>query len=95
MQNFSIPHIKNIADDPVFSVDGDIAMNQRYHDNGFRIALTGVHLSDEDSNDVKIHGLEVYSWLKINERAEEENRECKKEILNIQDCPLLSSEPKN
>lgn len=95
MQNFSIPHIKNVADDPVFSVDGDIAMNQRYHDNGFRIALTGVHLSDEDSNDVKIHGLEVYLWLKINERAEEENRECKKEILNIQDCPLLSSEPKN
>ena len=61
MQNFSIPHIKNVADDPVFSVDGDIAMNQRYHDNGFRIALTGVHLSDEDSNDVKIHGLEVYA----------------------------------
>ena len=27
MQNFSIPHIKNVADDPVFSVDGDIAMN--------------------------------------------------------------------
>ena len=66
MQNFSIPHIKNVADDPVFSVDGDIAMNQRYHDNVFRIALTGGHLSDEDSNNDNTHGLGVHLQLKIN-----------------------------
>ena len=95
MQNFTIPHIKNVADDPVFSVHGDIAMNWRYQDNGVRITLTGGHLSDEGSNNDNTHGLEVHLWLKINERAEEENTECKIEVSNIQDCPFPSCGAEN
>ena len=55
-----------IDDDPIFSVPGDIAMNWRYHNNGVRIALTGGHLSDEDSDDDKTHGLGTHlsiDWI--------------------------------
>ena len=95
MQTFTITNIKNIEDDPIFSVHGDTAMNWQYQDNGFRIALTGGHLTEEDSNDDNTHGLGVHVWLRINERAEEENAKCKIEISNIQDCPYPSCEAKN
>ena len=35
---------ENLADDPIFSVGGDLAFNWAYSDNGCRIALTGLQL---------------------------------------------------
>jgi hypothetical protein len=48
---------QNMADDPIFSVDGDLAFNWGYSGNGARIALTGGHLSGVDENDDNTHGL--------------------------------------
>ena len=93
MQNFTIRNIKNVDDDPIFSVSGDIAMNWWYHDNGVRIALTGGHLSDKNHNDHKTHGLGVHLHLKKANRAEEENPSSKIEISNIQDCPAPRCKP--
>ena len=50
---------KNMGDDPIFSVGGDLAFNWRYHNNGCRIALTEGHLSEEDVNDDNTHGLGI------------------------------------
>ena len=36
---------ENLEDDPIFSVDGDLAFNWAYANNGCRIALTGGILS--------------------------------------------------
>ena len=78
--------MSNIDDDPIFSVPGDIAMNWRYANNGVRIALTGGHLSDADSDDDKTHGLGTHlsmDWInKI------ENYPYKIEISNIQNCSI-------
>ena len=73
-----------IDDDPIFSVPGDIAMNWRYHNNGVRIALTGGHLSDEDSDDDKTYGLGTY--LSIDWINKIEMYPYKIEISNIQNC---------
>ena len=88
IQNFTIPNITNIDDDPIFSVSGDIALNWLVYDNGVRIALTGGHLSTE--NDENTHGLGINLWLKNGNRAEEQNPTQKIEISNIQDCPRPS-----
>jgi hypothetical protein len=48
---------QNMGDDPIFSVDGDLAFNWAYDNNGCRIALTGGHLSDANVNDDNTHGL--------------------------------------
>ncbi|XP_063683683.1 uncharacterized protein LOC134818173 [Bolinopsis microptera] len=48
---------QNMADDPIFSVDGDLAFNWAYGNNGVRIVLTGGHLSVLGSNDHNTHGL--------------------------------------
>ena len=48
---------QNMADDPIFSVGGDLAFNWGYNGNGARIALTGGHLSPVDVNDDSTHGL--------------------------------------
>ena len=95
IQKFMIPNITNVDDDPIFSVSGDIAMNWRYYDNGVRIALTGGYLSDENSNGNNTHGLGLHLWLKVNEKAEEDQPNWKIEILNIQDCLNRSCSPKN
>lgn len=34
IQNFTIPNIENVDDDPIFSVSGDVAMNWMFDDNG-------------------------------------------------------------
>lgn len=48
---------KNLEDDPIFSVNGDLAFNWAYDNNGCRIALTGGHLSPPNVNDDNTHGL--------------------------------------
>lgn len=48
---------RNMDDDPVFSVGGDLAFNWGYTDNGHRIVLTGGHLSAVNINDDGTHGL--------------------------------------
>ncbi|XP_063689366.1 uncharacterized protein LOC134822313 [Bolinopsis microptera] len=47
----------NLEDDPIFSVDGDLAFNWAFGDNGCRIVLTGGHLSGANENDDNTHGL--------------------------------------
>lgn len=90
IQNFTIPNITNVDDDPIFSVSGDIALNWWYYDNGVRISLTGGHLSAQNDNDENTHGLGINLWLKKENRAEEGNPNYKIEISNIQDCPRSS-----
>lgn len=58
------PHHKHIragmdgqAKDVIFGVDGDIAVNWHYSNNGARIVLTGTHLSKVNVNDDDTHGL--------------------------------------
>ena len=48
---------ENIDDDPIFAVDGDLAFNWIYFNNGNRITLTGGHLSEADSNDDNTRGI--------------------------------------
>jgi len=43
--------------DPIFGVDGELAFNWWYSNNGARIALSGGHLSDPGANDDGTHGL--------------------------------------
>ena len=95
IQNFTIPNIENFDDDPIFSVPGDIAINWRYDNNGVRVALTGGHLSDENIDDDNTHGLGNHLCLKRNERAEEDNPNCKIEISNIQNCSFPLCGPKS
>lgn len=45
-----IQNITNIDDDPIFSISGDIAINQWHDENGVRIALAGGHLSAQNDN---------------------------------------------
>jgi len=45
------------AKDVIFGVDGDLAVNWQYSNNGARIVLTGTHLSKHNVNDDDTHGL--------------------------------------
>merc|ERR1712224_623153 len=46
-----------LANDPIFSVGGDLALNWAYANNGNRIVLTMGNLSLPDSDDENTHGL--------------------------------------
>lgn len=59
IQNFTIPNIENVDDDPIFSVSGDVAMNWMFDDNGVWIALTGGHFSADESSDQNMDGLGI------------------------------------
>ena len=45
-----IQNITNIDDDTIFSVSGDIVINQWHDEHGVRIALAGGHLSAQNDN---------------------------------------------
>ena len=93
IQDFKIDGIKNIDDDPIFSVSGDIAMNWWYGDNGVRIALDGGHLSEEAVNDDNTHGLG--SHLAVDgKNGVDKHEQYKIEISNIQDCPFFNCDSK-
>ena len=86
-QEFMIPNITNIGDDPMFSITGDIAMNWWYSNNGARIALSGSHLSPAGSNDENTHGLGNHlCFNRITGQPDSPNCAC--EISNIQNCPF-------
>lgn len=91
IQKFMIPNIKYVDNDPIFSVSGNIAMNWWYHDNGVPIALTGGHLSDEDSNDQNTHELGIHSRLSNAKKTEAVDLVSKIEISNIQSYPFPDS----
>ena len=78
---------KNMGDDPIFSVGGNLAFNWAYDNNGCRIALTGGHLSKADVNDNNTHGLGNDYDINplINSRK---SKYWPHDISNIQDCPL-------
>lgn len=84
-QEFIIPNTINMDDDPIFSVPGDVAINWVYKDNGHRIAITGGHLSAENSNDDNTYGLGNNYYLNA-ERTASQNPCCECEIANIQNC---------
>jgi len=48
---------RNMDDDPIFSVGGDLAFNWAYHNNGCRIVMTGGYLFPADVNDDATSGL--------------------------------------
>ena len=88
-QVFMVRNMANDADDPVFSVSGDIAINWGYSNNGNRIVLTGGHLSKENVNDDNTHGLG--NDFAVNPKTGIKNSQCcAHEISNIQNCPLPS-----
>ena len=62
-----------MSNDPVFSVDGDLALNWEYHNNGCRIALTNRYLSKSSENRPKTYGIGTGYVLK-NEDAICENQ---------------------
>ena len=80
---------KNLADDPIFSVGGDLAFNWAYSDNGCRIALTGGYLSAADVNDDNTHGLgnDFHVTPQTNTPR---STTWPHDISNIQDCPLAT-----
>merc|ERR1712224_1100448 len=96
IQVFLARNARNLKDDPIFSVDGDLALNWGYmydsqpdNGNGCRIALTGGHLSRADVNDDNTHGLG--NNFAINPKTCETGKSStfwKHEISNIQDCPI-------
>ena len=43
--------------DPIFGIDGNLAFNWWYSNNGARICLDGGHLSKADANDDDTHGI--------------------------------------
>ena len=78
---------KNMEDDPIFSVGGDLAFNWGYTDNGHRIVLTGGNLSPKGVNDDNTHGLGndfACNPLTGVSRGDHWYHE----ISNIQDCPF-------
>jgi hypothetical protein len=80
---------KNLGDDPIFSVGGDLAFNWAYSDNGCRIALTGGHLSGAGVNDDNTHGLG--NDFHVNPLANTAHSDWwPHDISNIQDCPLAT-----
>ena len=86
IQSFTTANIRNVDDDPIFSVSGDIALNWNFSDNGVRIALTGGHFNDDVPNDCSVDGLGIDLGL-----SEGVNSTYQIEIANIQNC----SSPQN
>ena len=81
---------KNLGDDPIFGVGGDLAFNWGYSDNGHRIVLTGGHLSAENANDDNTHGFGNNFWCDPKNGVVHGNGIWDHEISNIQDCPYPS-----
>lgn len=81
---------KNLVDDPIFSVEGDLAFNWGYTDNGHRVVLTGGYLSAVDANDDNTHGLGNDFWCNYLRGTSNGGGVWAHEISNIQDCPLAT-----
>ena len=85
------PSANDMSDDPIFSLDGDLALNWEYGNNGCRIALSDGHLSKPDANDDNTHGIGT-GYMLENSGLECFNfvDTCYAEITAIQDCPSSS-----
>jgi len=81
---------ENLADDPIFSVGGDLVINWAYSNNGARIALSGGHLSLADANDWDTHGLGNHYQCNPMTGIPTSNGVAENEISNMQYCPALS-----
>ena len=82
---------KNIKDDPIFSVDGDLAFNWAYDNNGCRIALTGGHLSGATVNDDNTHGLGMDFYGNPLKNVPFAFESSSLDASVIQDCSLLEN----
>jgi len=88
IQEYIAPGAHNLADDPVFSVGGDLAFNWGYSRNGARLVLTGGHLSGADVDDDNTHGFGNNFWVRPKMVEDPEaSPAVAHEIANIQDCP--------
>ena len=95
IQNFTIPNIENVDDDPIFSVSSDVAMNWMFDDNIVQTALTGGHFIADESSDHNMDGLGIDLGLEGEKKTE--SPLYKIEISNIQNCssfPCGQSEQK-
>jgi hypothetical protein len=91
IQEYIAPGAQNLADDPVFSVGGDLAFNWGYSRNGARLVLTGGHLSGADVDDDNTHGFGNNFWVRPKMVEDPEASPAwAHEISNIQDCPYPS-----
>lgn len=81
----SVYNAQNMADDPVFSVGGDLAFNWGYSRNGARIVLTGGYLSPASVDDDNTHGLgNSFACNPLTGSAS--HPDWAHDISNIQDC---------
>ena len=85
---------KNLADDPIFGVGGDLAFNWAYGNNGVRIILTGGHLSGSDLNDNNSHGLGNNHICNPLNNTVDTAGGCPYDASYIQDCDLNSIDNK-
>jgi len=86
---YSVPGAHNLGDDPIFSVEGDLAFNWGYSRNGARLVLTGGHLSRADVDDDNTHGFGNNFWVRPKMVEDPEaSPDWAHEISNIQDCPV-------
>ena len=84
-------HISNLkisskdgGKDPIFGVDGNIAFNWWYSNNGARICLDGGHLSEPGVNDDGTHGLG--NEFGANTQNGEGSSKWWHDVANIKDC---------
>ena len=83
---------KNLADDPIFGVGGDLAFNWAYGNNGVRIILTGGHLSGPDVNDNNSHGLGNNIACNPLNNTVDTGGGCPYDVSYIQDCDYASKD---
>ena len=91
LQNTVLPNAQFLDDDPIFSLDGDLAFNWRYANNGCRIALNSSNLSPADSDDDNTHGFGNHFAVNPKSCQAEGNQDLwSHEMSVIQDCPTPS-----
>ena len=94
-QVYIFQNVPKKADDPIFSIPGDIAINWWYSNNGCRMALNGGHLSEKSDNDDNTHGFGNHFSMGTPLNSEKDNPIYKHEISNIQNCPRETCDTKN
>ena len=66
-------HTGDDHEDPIFSYNGSLVFNWGFANNGMRIANEGGHLSEEDADDDKIHGLGSHFYVMTPQKQLPEN----------------------
>ena len=77
------------ADDPIFSVNGNLIFNYEFANNGVRIVLSESYLSKLDADDDNTYGLgnDLFKTPYTDSNCRTEDNGCIYEVGPIQDCP--------